>query len=33
MRGAGCVWNDIIDRDLDKKVARTASRGRWRAGG
>jgi 4-hydroxybenzoate polyprenyltransferase len=26
MRGAGCVWNDIIDRDLDKKVARTASR-------
>jgi 4-hydroxybenzoate polyprenyltransferase len=26
MRGAGCVWNDIIDRDLDRKVARTASR-------
>lgn len=26
MRGAGCVWNDIIDRDLDQKVARTASR-------
>lgn len=26
MRGAGCVWNDIIDRDLDRQVARTASR-------
>lgn len=26
MRGAGCVYNDIIDRDLDKKVERTASR-------
>lgn len=26
MRGAGCVFNDIIDRDLDKKVARTRSR-------
>jgi len=26
MRGAGCVYNDIIDRDLDRKVARTASR-------
>jgi 4-hydroxybenzoate polyprenyltransferase len=26
MRGAGCVYNDIIDRDLDAKVARTASR-------
>jgi len=26
MRGAGCTWNDIIDRDLDAKVARTASR-------
>lgn len=26
MRGAGCVWNDIIDRDLDAQVARTASR-------
>ncbi|MBM3506132.1 MAG: 4-hydroxybenzoate octaprenyltransferase [Alphaproteobacteria bacterium] len=26
MRGAGCVWNDIIDRDIDAKVARTASR-------
>ncbi len=26
MRGAGCVWNDMVDRDLDRKVARTASR-------
>ena len=26
MRGAGCVYNDIIDRDLDAQVARTASR-------
>ena len=26
MRGAGCVYNDIIDRDLDRKVARTALR-------
>ena len=26
MRGAGCVYNDIIDRDLDAKVARTALR-------
>ena len=26
MRGAGCVFNDIVDRDLDKKVARTAAR-------
>lgn len=26
MRGAGCVYNDIIDRDLDAKVARTATR-------
>jgi 4-hydroxybenzoate polyprenyltransferase len=26
MRGAGCVYNDIVDRDLDAKVARTASR-------
>ncbi len=25
-RGAGCVWNDILDRDLDQKVARTAHR-------
>jgi 4-hydroxybenzoate polyprenyltransferase len=26
MRGAGCVYNDIVDRDLDAQVVRTASR-------
>ncbi|MFH1518084.1 MAG: UbiA family prenyltransferase, partial [Pseudomonadota bacterium] len=26
MRGAGCTWNDITDRDFDAKVARTALR-------
>lgn len=26
MRGAGCVWNDITDRDVDGCVARTATR-------
>ncbi len=26
MRGAGCVYNDIVDRDLDRQVARTAQR-------
>jgi 4-hydroxybenzoate polyprenyltransferase len=26
MRGAGCTVNDIVDRDIDAKVARTASR-------
>jgi 4-hydroxybenzoate polyprenyltransferase len=26
MRGAGCTYNDIVDRDLDAKVARTADR-------
>jgi 4-hydroxybenzoate polyprenyltransferase len=26
MRAAGCVWNDIIDRDLDAQVARTRNR-------
>jgi 4-hydroxybenzoate polyprenyltransferase len=26
MRAAGCVYNDIIDRDLDASVARTAAR-------
>jgi 4-hydroxybenzoate polyprenyltransferase len=26
MRGAGCAWNDIIDRDVDAQVARTRSR-------
>ncbi|WP_068318603.1 4-hydroxybenzoate octaprenyltransferase [Polycladidibacter hongkongensis] len=26
MRGAGCTYNDIVDTDIDAKVARTASR-------
>ncbi|MGB3046151.1 MAG: 4-hydroxybenzoate octaprenyltransferase [Xanthobacteraceae bacterium] len=26
MRGAGCTWNDITDRNLDTKVERTRSR-------
>ncbi|KEP69410.1 4-hydroxybenzoate polyprenyltransferase [Thioclava dalianensis] len=26
MRGAGCTWNDITDRDIDGEVARTRSR-------
>jgi 4-hydroxybenzoate polyprenyltransferase len=26
MRGAGCTVNDIVDRDIDAKVARTANR-------
>ncbi len=26
MRAAGCVWNDIVDRDLDAQVARTRDR-------
>jgi len=26
MRGAGCVWNDYTDREIDAQVARTASR-------
>ena len=26
MRGAGCTWNDITDRDFDAAVARTRSR-------
>jgi len=26
MRGAGCVYNDIVDRDLDRRVARTRDR-------
>ena len=26
MRGAGCTYNDIVDRDIDAKVARTATR-------
>jgi 4-hydroxybenzoate polyprenyltransferase len=37
MRSAGCVWNDIVDRDLDAKVERTRLRplasGRARLGG
>jgi 4-hydroxybenzoate polyprenyltransferase len=26
MRGAGCTWNDITDREIDARVARTKSR-------
>jgi 4-hydroxybenzoate polyprenyltransferase len=26
MRGAGCTWNDIVDRNLDARVERTRSR-------
>ena len=26
MRSAGCAYNDVVDRDLDARVARTASR-------
>lgn len=26
MRGAGCVYNDIVDADIDRQVARTAAR-------
>jgi 4-hydroxybenzoate polyprenyltransferase len=26
MRGAGCTWNDIVDRDLYRRVERTRSR-------
>ena len=26
MRGAGCTYNDIVDQDIDEKVARTRSR-------
>ena len=26
MRGAGCVYNDVVDADLDARVARTAAR-------
>jgi 4-hydroxybenzoate polyprenyltransferase len=26
MRGAGCTYNDIVDRDIDAKVARTSMR-------
>ena len=26
MRGAGCTWNDLMDRDIDARVERTRSR-------
>ncbi len=26
MRGCGCTWNDIVDRNIDAQVARTRSR-------
>jgi len=26
MRGAGCTWNDLVDRDIDVQVERTRSR-------
>ena len=26
MRSAGCIYNDILDRDIDAKVARTKNR-------
>jgi len=26
MRGAGCTWNDVVDRDIDARVERTRSR-------
>ncbi|KAJ6594760.1 UbiA prenyltransferase family, partial [Mycena capillaripes] len=26
LRGAGCIWNDIVDRDIDKQVERTKNR-------
>jgi 4-hydroxybenzoate polyprenyltransferase len=26
MRGAGCTWNDFVDRDIDGRVERTRSR-------
>ncbi len=26
MRGAGCSWNDLVDREIDKDVARTRAR-------
>lgn len=26
MRGAGCVYNDVVDADIDQRVARTAAR-------
>ena len=32
MRSAGCVYNDIVDRDLDRRSSGPGC-GRWRAGG
>jgi len=29
MRGAGCTWNDIVDRDFDGRVERTALSASW----
>lgn len=26
MRAAGCAWNDVVDRDLDRRISRTAER-------
>jgi 4-hydroxybenzoate polyprenyltransferase len=26
MRGAGCTWNDLVDRDIDARIERTRSR-------
>jgi len=26
MAGAGCIWNDILDREIDRKVERTKRR-------
>ena len=26
MRSAGCIFNDIVDKDIDKKVQRTKKR-------
>ena len=26
MRSAGCIFNDIVDKDFDKKVKRTKNR-------
>ncbi|MEI8321065.1 MAG: 4-hydroxybenzoate octaprenyltransferase [Alphaproteobacteria bacterium] len=26
MRGVGCIWNDFLDRDLDRRVVRTCGR-------
>ena len=26
MRATGCIWNDFVDRDIDKRVERTKNR-------